>query len=125
VNEHLRQTGRTERMIQEAFFAVRQRRAVYVMVAQAEHVKPMIIRIDDAWLAFCEQHGMRDVVHGIKVETPRTLPFWNWTTMQLERAHPNCIVFVDHSAVEMQIEFLQRQIKAMAEQIGRLYPLTV
>lgn len=41
---------------------------------------------------------------GIKVETEESLPNFDWRTMQLKRAWPNCVVLVDHFAIEGRIK---------------------
>lgn len=40
---------------------------------------------------------------GIKVETEESLPNFDWRTMRLKGAWPNCIVLVDHYAIEARI----------------------
>ena len=37
---------------------------------------------------------------GVKFETARTLGNFDWERMRLVGAHPNCVVLIDHHAIE-------------------------
>lgn len=43
------------------------------------------------------EHGE---VKGIRFETAQMLPELDWWTLTLRNAHPNCVVLVDHAAIE-------------------------
>lgn len=122
MNEHLRQSGRTGRLVEKAVHQARCGFAVYVLVNERRHIGQVRDRIDEAWLRLMgpNAHG-----HGIKVETPDMLGNWDWDHMELRGAYPNYVVLLDHFLVELRIEKLQAEIKRLAEQVGRLYPLTV
>jgi hypothetical protein len=85
------QTGRTERMLKHAIELSQKGRAVYVMGINATHAQ-MLHRM------CVEQLDVEN--HGIQFETPETLSNFNWERMELEHAHPNSVVLVDHSVIE-------------------------
>lgn len=85
-----RQTGRTTRMIEHARALAGQGKAVYI-IAVNDHDAGRIRRLV----------GVPN--RGIKVETEESLPNFDWRTMQLKRAWPNCVVLVDHYAIEARI----------------------
>lgn len=123
MNEALRSTGRTTRLVEQACQLAYQRRAVYILVlnsAVQDHVER---RVEDTWSVIGRGLGG----HGIKVEVLNSHdhPHWDWFTMKLKRAHPNVEVLLEHTLVEHRIEVLQSELKAIATEIGRLYPLTV
>lgn len=122
MNEHLRQTGRTGRTVEEAVQLARNGRAVYILVHERRYIKQVQERVDKLW-----QHLTGDFLHlhGIKVETSADLGNWDWEKMHLHRAHPNTAVVLDHFLVEHRIAVLQEEMKRLAAQVGRLYPLTV
>lgn len=77
-------------MLADAVRLAREGRAVYVMVNTHHYGKQL-----------CAQLPVEiGEIHGIKFETPDELPNFNWKTMELEGAHPNCVVLIDHHAVE-------------------------
>jgi hypothetical protein len=80
-------------MLELAIKLAREGRAVYVM-------------FDSIDICRCiERQRLREMVGDgppvrIKFETPDTLVNFNWQTMTLRGAHPNCVVLVDHSTIE-------------------------
>ena len=99
--ESLKGTGRTTRMLGEAKALARQGRAVYVIAATREHAK-MLERIA----------GEEGQQLGIKFETAGSHGNFDWMTMRLTTAHPNCVVLADHYAIEVHfraaLEMLHR-----------------
>jgi hypothetical protein len=88
-------------MLQEAISLTGKGKAVYVIAHnrdQAEMLKQMAGRIGKTL--------------GIKFETPSSLSNFDWETLRLRGAHPNCIVLVDHYAIEAKfakvLEMLHR-----------------
>lgn len=63
-------------------------RAVYVITATREHAKQLESQVAGLWPL------------GIKFETPDSVENFCWRTMSLTGAHPNCVVLVDHFAIE-------------------------
>jgi hypothetical protein len=100
MSDKLRQTGRTTRMMQEAKRIAEAGRAVYVMAANEQHRRTLLSEFPDAGSL------------GIKVETPDSLPNFDWRRLHSPGAHPNCVFLVDHFAIESQfpalIEMLRR-----------------
>lgn len=116
MNEHLRQTGRTERLIKEAIRLSHMGRAVYVLVHNRNYIEPLQHRIHDTV-------GHRN--HGIKVEL---LPEeFDWGRMRPCRshAHPNCVWLVEHAAAEMRLEQLDMQILLLQQLQRQVYQLTL
>lgn len=116
MNEHLRQTGRTERLIEEAIRLSHMGRAVYVLVHNRNYVEPLQHRIHDTV-------GHRN--HGIKVEP--LLEGFDWEKMRPlhSRAHPNCIWLVDQAAAEQYLEQLDLQVLRLQQLQRQVYQLTL
>lgn len=89
--DKLRATGRTTRMIKDALGLAGNGRAVYIIAATERH-KHDIESLGGEALSLL----------GIKVETPDSLGNFDWNTMRLTGAHPNCVVLVDHHAIEVR-----------------------
>lgn len=88
---NLRVTGRTTRMMEDAFRLARGGRAVYVVAAnRQEQMRLQTLGGEEAQRL------------EIKFETPHSLGNFSWTTMALRGAHPNCEVLVDHYAIESE-----------------------
>jgi len=85
-------TGRTTRLLQQAILeAMQNRRAVYVVAANSNHQHS----IQSSLAAMNPPVG-----HGIKIENAQIFPELDWDTLTLRRGHPNCLVLVDHYAIE-------------------------
>lgn len=82
-----RQTGRTTRMLDHARELSKQQRAVYIVAANERH-------------AVMLRKQLGDEPHGIKVETEDSLGNLDWETLTMRWAHPNCVLLVDHYAIE-------------------------
>lgn len=80
-----RATGRTTRMLQEASRLIDEGRAVYVIMDS----KAAIDRV-------------REFDDRIAFETPASSVTFDWEMMRLRGAHPNCVVLVDHYAIEQR-----------------------
>ena len=86
MNDANRRTGRTTRMMEEAKARARAGRGGYVILGHAAHKR----HLED-----------EESIHlGIKFETPTSMSNFDWPTMRLKGAHPNCLVLVDHYAIE-------------------------
>lgn len=92
-----RQTGRTTRMLAEAVTLAKAGRAVYVVVANEREVERIESLLPDNL--------------GIQVETEYSLGNLDWESLRLVGAHPNCVVLVDHYAIESKF----RQALAMLQ----------
>lgn len=94
-----RATGRTTRMLQRAKQLEEQGRAVYIVCANQSEK----LRLE------------RELVDypSIKLETFDSLgPHLDLETLRLRRGHPNCVVLVDHHAIESRFA-------ALLEELGR------
>lgn len=127
MNEALRHTGRTTRLLEHACRAAEQGRAVYYFVETARMAKLFEQFVERAWNV-----PGRDLRrgHGIKVENMAHWDYhglWDWADMQPRNpgAHPNCLFLVDHHTVEQKLTSVQAEIKRLAELAGKLYPHTV
>lgn len=89
-----RQTGRTTRMLAEAFKLAREGKAVYILAADSRHMSH-IEEMADSLLGAGKARFL-----GIKFDTLTTLSTFDFQTMQLRGAHPNCCVLVDHWTIE-------------------------
>lgn len=122
MNESLRQTGRTTRMVEQALELAQRGHAVYLLIPRAMHPH-WWRRICDVWAD--RNGGLRG--HGIQLEAPDSPAFsfdFDWQSLRIRHAHPNTVVLVDHAFVEQRIERLQREIAAAQAEISRLHPLT-
>jgi hypothetical protein len=90
-----RMTGRTTRMMQEAVRLAKSGRAVYVVFASLSHGVGVVLGMS--------KDGVDVHQLGIKIETPETLTNLDWDTMTLKRAHPNCVLLVDHYVIERKM----------------------
>lgn len=88
-------------MLDEAMEQAKNGRAVYVVAANHAH-RQMLERIGGE-----EAHKL-----GIKFETAHSMGNFDWRTMRLAGAHPNCVVLADHYAIEAEfavmLEMLHR-----------------
>ena len=102
-----RRSGRTTRMLQHAVDLSNAGRAVYVLTgdkSQAGTIASMLhdMGYDDD--ALCRM--------GIKIETPSSLPRFDYERMCLPGAHPNCVVLVDHYAIARRFWLLLKMYHA-------------
>ena len=88
--QKLRHTGRTTRMLEHAKQLALAGRAVYVIADNERDIR----RLE----AECFKTGASNL--GIKFETPNSPGNFDWEQMRLIGAHPNCVVLVDHHAIE-------------------------
>lgn len=84
-------TGRTTRMLDDAMEQARNGHAVYVIAASQRHKQIL-------------EHMGGEEAHklGIKFETTHSMGNFNWQTMRLSGAHPNCVVIADHYTIESE-----------------------
>lgn len=101
--QKLRATGRTTRMLAHAEQLARAGRAVYVVADTDRDCK----RLQTQWL----REG-RPADLGVKFETPGTLGNLDWEAMKLRNAHPNCVVLVDHWAIESRFARMLEMLHA-------------
>lgn len=112
MNLHLRQTGRTYRMLCQAVSLNAQGRAVYIYVHHEVFRRRLV-----TWAK--ELH----LPSSVKIEV---LPDdFNWSTMRPhDRMHTNCVCLVDHAAVEIHLQELDEQILKLQQLTRQLYHLT-
>lgn len=90
-----RQTGRTTRMLQAALHeATVNGRAVYVVMP---------------YELMAQNYRRMPEYRALRFETLDSLKTLDWQSGRLVGAHPNCLVFVDHAAVEMRFRWLLEQ----------------
>ena len=92
-------TGRTTRMLAEARELAKAGRAVYILAASEAHARGLEEMAGDE---------MRDL--GIKIEVPSGLGNFDWVQMKLWKAHPNCVVLVDHYVIESRYAAMLRML---------------
>ena len=92
-------SGRTARMIEVAKRLNEERAAVYIICLTRQHANEIVKKIGPGH-------------KGIKVETLTTMRTFDMQSMTLKGAHPNCVVLVDHHAIEssysMMLEMFHR-----------------
>ena len=98
----LRGTGRTTRMLEHAKKLAREGRAVYVIADNTRDMRRLEILCGESKL-------------GIKFETPSTPGNFEWEAMRLRGAHPNCVVLVDHWAIESKFARVLEMLHAYDE----------
>lgn len=96
-----RATGRTTRMLSHAQELQQEGRAVYVIAANAQHAAQLKSLLP------------KDTT--ISVDTPETASNFDWFTLTLRRAHPNCVVLVDHFAIESRFAPMLKMLTAYDE----------
>lgn len=114
MNEHLRQTGRTSRMISQAVALMCQGREVVILAHHEVFARDLRQRVDAALVA----GGARSIKVQVMPER------FNWRTMRVEGANPNSVFLVDHMAIEIQVEDIDKQILRLQQLARQLYPLT-
>ncbi len=90
-NKH---TGRTTRLLKEAYCLAFEGRAVYVLAHNPNYAFELECKFDNM---FGPGESQR---LGVKFETPGMLQNFDFQAMQLQGAHPNCCVLVDHYTIE-------------------------
>ena len=111
MNEGLRRSGRTTRMLQEAIDYAKKGRAVYVIAATHNHAQNLERTL----------HYYFNITEdlGIKFETFDSLRTFDEQAFILHGAHPNCVVLIDHYAIERKyykiLEMLHRYDKKEEE----------
>lgn len=89
--------GRTYRMLKEAFELCQSGRAVYVLCVNAQHAK----ELKDIYM---KRFNRLD--SSVKFESINDLSNFDYESMRLKGAHPNCVVLVDHYAIEYHFKNL-------------------
>lgn len=82
-------------MLEEAKKLSKQGRAVYVITANKQEQKRIAKMLGN--------ENPYNNEFGIKIETPETPGNFDWRTLSLIGAFPNCVVLVDHFAIELHI----------------------
>jgi hypothetical protein len=84
-------------MLREAVrLAEVENRAVYVIAGNNEQARSFANRVPK---------GL-----GIQFETVQTLPEFDWETLSLPGAHLNCVVLVDHYAIESKFGHILKEL---------------
>ena len=89
-------TGRTTRMLLDALRLCHDGQAVYVVAANIADSARLNRMLDTLGRTEDEKDGPAFV----KVETGWSLGNLNWETLTLVGAYPNCVVLMDHYAIE-------------------------
>lgn len=100
-----RQTGRTTRMLEEARQLSDEGRAVYIMAASSRHAN----QLRESFISLFGEGPVR----GIKFEYPGSTGNFDWSTLRLTSAHPNCVVVADHYAAEQEVAELTLKIERL------------
>jgi hypothetical protein len=105
-----RRTGRTTRLLKEAYRLASNGRAVYVLACRHDYALKMECDFDD-------MYGKEESIRlGIKFESPSGLPNFDFRTMTLGGgAHPNCCVLVDHYTIELHYARLLQELHRFDE----------
>lgn len=113
MNLHLRQTGRTTRMMEQAVSHAAQGRAVYVYAHHRVYVRQL------------EQKFQRQLIVYPSIKIEMLPDAWDWQSMRPnDKAHPNCVFLVDHTAVELHLEEIDKEIMRRQQLARQLYSLT-
>lgn len=124
MNEHLRGTGRTHRMVEKAYCLVRDGFSVFIMMYQradirsVEHIMESIVKarkeVDESLIN--ERFMVRTIMDD---------PGFDWVEMRLRGYNRNVIFLVDHFAIEQKINRIDNDIKDLIDKRTKLYALTV
>lgn len=118
MNEALRQTGRTTRLVERAMHEAAGGRAVYILV-DLRQVAQLERQVHETWQRLWPHRG----AHGIRVDVIGA--GFDWRALRYPDAHPNCVFLVDHYRLEIEIAAIQREIEARAKLASHLYQFTV
>lgn len=98
---NLRGSGRTWRMIKEAFRQARMGNVVYIVVSSLHEIS----RIKQ----YPEFRKPENQGLTVKVDVPESLGF-DWYSMSSPRAHSNCVFLVDHLAIEDRFRLMLNEL---------------
>lgn len=90
-----RQSGRTTQLIDKAIKAAKEGRAVYLLAHDTNHCRNLHFALLDR----IRELGISREL-GIKIEIPPGT--FDAAEVRLIGAHPNCLVLMDHYAIEMR-----------------------
>ena len=112
MNEHLRQTGRTDRMLGMAASLVAQGYTVHVLMANEMEARNLR---DSRRHAYPLNQLTVGTVDGLDWKTlrPRDVPY-----------HPDTKYLIDHHAVELRLQDLDEEILQKQQLARQLYALT-
>lgn len=111
MNAHLRQTGRTERMIANALSLNARGRAVYIFTDSQRGVARL-------------REILRPEHNAIKVEVIPQHFDWEWMRPQGSNPHPNYVFLVEHQVIERELGKLDEEILRLQQLSRQLYHLT-
>lgn len=113
LNDHLRQSGRTERLIQKAEELAKLGRRVFIMCATQDMANALQTqRIG--------RPGRNTVIKAIKIPSN-----FNWETMQPPDPEVNAIYLADHHLAEQEVLRLQAKISHFELLKLQVYQLTL
>ena len=121
MNEHLKQTGRTTRMLDQAVALAKQGRAVYVVAPSRQHVPQWEDMLLDALI---RGSVPQPSCLGIKIEAG-VPPQFDWDKMRVPGAHPNSVWLLDHFVAEREITHITQKIAYLEMLRMKLYPMTL
>lgn len=102
--QYLRASGRTTRMLEAAIQEAEAGRAVYVIAADSRQKVMLEHRLDQLLKMKIPRRKGEQPLHGermgIQFDTPESAANFSWETLRLMGMHPNCVVLVDHYAIE-------------------------
>lgn len=118
LNEHLRQTGRTERLLKQAVTLSQQGRKVYVLCATEQ----MARELDRTRFSEYRRHVPLGQVEFIRIP-----PNFNWETMRLANTSYDygVVYLADHHLAEQEVQRLQSKITHFELLKLQIYQMTL
>lgn len=93
----MHRVGRTTRLLEDAIRLAKEGRAVYIVAANNDHILTLLDMFDDLSELSAQELG-------VKFETASSLSTFDLFEMRLKNAHSNCVVLVDHFAIETRFQ---------------------
>ncbi len=110
--KHLRQTGRSTRMLEAAAVCAEVGNYVFVVCSTPLHITAMKKLLRDLY-PDAEYVGSDKVYIGrgsISFTTPDERRGWSWDTFRYSGQYPSCVVFIDHFAIEQRFDKLLDEV---------------
>lgn len=108
-----RKTGRTTRMLKNAYRAAAEGRDVYVIAVSNDHADVM----RNMLYSEIAKDAHKSILESIKFETKGALTRFDFYTMTVPYAHKNCIFFLDHLVLEHEITRAENRLTMLYERL--------
>lgn len=107
-----RGTGRTTRMLLHAIRLKREGRPVYVISADISQARVLFNMLCDMLPEDVNRSNSALEIYGIKIKTSDVPWQFNWRTLSIRGVEKDCVVLVDHFAIESHFALMLDMLTA-------------